>query len=58
MLYKEEVPYSVQIEVESFKESKDIIHIDVIIYVIRESQKGILIGQQGSVEKSWYPGSS
>jgi len=58
MLYKEEVPYSVQIEVESFKESEDIIHIDVIIYVIRESQKGILIGQQGSVEKSWYPGSS
>ena len=51
MLYKEEVPYSVQIEVESFKESKDIIHIDVIIYVIRETQKGILIGQQGSMLK-------
>ncbi len=51
MLYKEEVPYSVQIEVESFKESEDIIHIDVIIYVIRESQKGILIGQQGSMLK-------
>ena len=49
--YKEEVPYSVEIEVESFKESKDLIKIEVVIYVVRESQKGILIGQNGRMLK-------
>ena len=49
--YKEEVPYSVEIEVESFKESKDIIKIEVVIYVVRDSQKGILIGQNGRMLK-------
>jgi GTP-binding protein Era len=45
--YKKEVPYSCEVEVESFKESEDIIRIMSIIYVARESQKGILIGHQG-----------
>ena len=45
--YRKEIPYAVEVEVESFKETKDIIHIMSIIYVERESQKGILIGPQG-----------
>ena len=45
--YKKEVPYSVQIEVEEFFEERDIIKIRAIIYVMRESQKGILIGHKG-----------
>ena len=45
--YRQEIPYAVEVEVESFKETKDIIHILSIIYVERESQKGILIGPQG-----------
>ena len=49
--YQQEVPYAVQVEVESFKESEKIINIASIIYVERESQKGILIGQQGKALK-------
>ncbi len=45
--YKKEVPYSVQIEVEEFIENDDIVKIRAIIYVMRESQKGILIGHKG-----------
>ena len=45
--YKKEVPYSVQIEVEEFFEERDVIKIRAIIYVMRESQKGILIGHKG-----------
>lgn len=45
--YKKEIPYSVEVEVEEFKEEEDIIRIRSIIYVIRESQKGIIIGHQG-----------
>ena len=45
--YKKEVPYSVQIEVEEFVENDDIVKIRAIIYVMRESQKGILIGHKG-----------
>ena len=45
--YKKEIPYSVEIEVEEFFEEEDIIRIRAIIYVLRESQKGILIGQKG-----------
>ena len=45
--YKKEVPYSVQIEVEEFFEEEDIIRIRAIIYVMRESQKGIIIGHKG-----------
>ena len=45
--YKKEIPYCVQIEVEEFFEEEDIIKIRAIIYVMRESQKGIIIGHQG-----------
>ena len=45
--YKKEIPYSVQIEVEEFFEEEDIIKIRAIIYVMRESQKGIIIGHKG-----------
>lgn len=49
--YDQEVPYSVEIEVEEFKEEKEIIRIRAIIYVARDSQKGILIGKGGSMLK-------
>ena len=45
--YKKEIPYCVQIEVEEFFEEEEIIKIRAIIYVMRESQKGIIIGHQG-----------
>jgi GTP-binding protein Era len=45
--YKKEVPYSVEVEIESFKEKPDIIDIRALIYVNRESQKGIIIGKGG-----------
>jgi GTP-binding protein Era len=45
--YKQEIPYSVEIEVESFVEEKTIIRIRSIIFVEKESQKGILIGHKG-----------
>ena len=45
--YKKEIPYSVQIEVEEFFEEEDIIRIRAIIYVLRESQRGIIIGHKG-----------
>tara|TARA_B100001142_G_scaffold311836_1_gene346611 strand:+ start:6157 stop:7035 length:879 start_codon:yes stop_codon:yes gene_type:complete len=45
--YKKEVPYSVEIEVEEFFEEEHIIKIRAIIYVMRESQKGIIIGHKG-----------
>jgi GTPase len=45
--YKKEIPYSVQIEVEEFFEEEEIIKIRAIIYVMRESQKGIIIGHKG-----------
>ncbi len=50
--YKEEIPYSVQVEIELFKEEKDIIHIHALIYVMRDSQKIILIGKGGSALKN------
>ena len=46
--YKKEIPYSVEIETESFKEEKNIIRIRAVIMVERETQKGILIGHKGS----------
>jgi GTP-binding protein Era len=46
--YQKEIPYSVEPVVEEFKENDDIIRIRVVIYVERDSQKGILIGHQGS----------
>jgi GTP-binding protein Era len=45
--YKKEIPYSVEVIVEEFKEQEDIIRIRSLIIVSRESQKGIIIGHQG-----------
>jgi len=45
--YKKEIPYSVEIEVEEFFEEESITKIRAIIYVMRESQKGIIIGHKG-----------
>ncbi len=50
-LYKKEIPYSVEVEVEEYKDKGDIVHIRCIIYVERESQKGIIIGHKGSMLK-------
>ena len=47
LYYEKEVPYAVEVRVDSFKESKDRIDIHAVIYVERESQKGIIIGHQG-----------
>jgi GTP-binding protein Era len=47
MNYKQEIPYSTEVVVESFKEEEKIIRIEATIYVARESQKGILIGKKG-----------
>ena len=47
LYYDKEIPYSVEVRVESFKEKEKSIHIRAIIYVERESQKGIVIGHQG-----------
>ena len=46
--YKKEVPYSVEVAVEEFEDEKDIIRIRAIIFVMRESQKGIIIGHKGA----------
>lgn len=49
--YKKEIPYSVEVVVESFKEEEKIIKIRAEIMVVRESQKGIIIGHQGKALK-------
>ncbi len=46
--YQQEVPYSVEVEIETYKESERLVHIGAVIYVSRDSQKGILIGHKGS----------
>ena len=46
--YKKEIPYSVEIEVESFEETEEIIRIGAVIMVERDSQKGIIIGHRGA----------
>ncbi len=51
MRYKKETPYSVEVEVEEFKENDDIIKIRSIIYTERKTQKGIIIGHQGKAIK-------
>ncbi|MBN1132863.1 MAG: GTPase Era [Bacteroidales bacterium] len=45
--FKQEIPYSVEIEIDHFKETGNLLRIHGIIYVERESQKGILIGRNG-----------
>ena len=47
LYYDKEIPYSVEVAVERFKEDEKHIHINAIIYVERDSQKGIIIGHQG-----------
>lgn len=47
LFYQKEIPYSVDVIVESFKDEKEIIRISAVIFVERESQKIILIGQNG-----------
>lgn len=47
LYYDKEIPYSVEVKVESFKEDDAHIHIQVVIFVERDSQKGIIIGHQG-----------
>lgn len=49
--YDKEVPYSVEVIVEKFDESDDAIHIMAVIYVERDSQKGIIIGRGGTMLK-------
>lgn len=51
MLYQKEVPYSLEVLVEEFKEEKNIIRIRAVIWVERDSQKGIIIGHKGEALK-------
>jgi GTP-binding protein Era len=49
--YDKEIPYSVEVEVESFQEEENLIRISALIFVERESQKGIIIGKAGTALK-------
>ena len=49
--YEQEIPYSTEVSIMSFKEEPDIIRISAVIYVERMSQKGILIGKGASLIK-------
>lgn len=49
--YREEIPYSCQVEVESFHEGAERYEISAVIYVMRDTQKGIVIGKGGSALK-------
>ena len=49
--YQKEIPYSVEVKVLSYKESEDIDRISTVIFVTRESQKGILLGKNGAAIK-------
>ena len=51
LYYDKEIPYSVEVVVEQFKEDEKSIHINAVIYVERDSQKGIIIGRQGKALK-------
>ena len=51
LYYDKEIPYSVEVVVEQFKEDAKKIHIHAVIYVERDSQKGIIIGKQGKALK-------
>ena len=51
LYYQKEIPYSVEIEVDEYKESAGIININAVIHVTRDSQKGIIIGQGGKALK-------
>ena len=49
--YQKEIPYSVEVEVEEFKETEKIINVRCLIHVERDSQKGIIIGHKGEMIK-------
>ncbi|MBQ5410873.1 MAG: GTPase Era [Bacteroidales bacterium] len=49
--YSQEIPYSCEVAVEAFKEGKDRYEISAVIFVMRDSQKGIIIGKAGSTLK-------
>lgn len=49
--YKKEIPYSTEVEVEEFKESEDLVSIRAVIFVERDTQKGIIIGHNGEALK-------
>ncbi len=49
--YQKEVPYSTEIEVEEFKTKKGLINIRAVIYVARDTQRGIIIGKEGKMLK-------
>jgi GTP-binding protein Era len=51
LFYKEEIPYSCEVVVESFKEGQERYDISAVIYVMRDSQKGIVIGKGGAALK-------
>ncbi|MGQ7870538.1 GTPase Era [Sunxiuqinia sp. sy24] len=51
LYYQKEVPYSVEIEVEEFKEEDNLLRLRCVINVARDSQKGIIIGHQGAALK-------
>ncbi|MFN3342913.1 MAG: GTPase Era [Flavobacteriales bacterium] len=50
-LYDKEIPYSCEVIVDSFKEEPEITRVSAVIYVSRDSQKGIIIGHQGKMIK-------
>ena len=47
LLYGAEVPYSCEVEIKSFKDEPELLRIGAVVYVARDSQKGIVIGKQG-----------
>lgn len=49
--YDKEIPYSVEVAIEQFKEDNKLIRINAVIFVERDSQKGIIIGQRGNMLK-------
>ncbi|MEL6539336.1 MAG: GTPase Era [Bacteroidota bacterium] len=49
--YSQEIPYSVEVTIDNFEETERLVRISAVIYVERQSQKGILIGHQGSALK-------
>jgi GTPase len=49
--YQKEIPYSVEIEIESYHEEENLVRIAAVIYVARDSQKGIIIGHRGEMLK-------
>ena len=51
LYYDKEIPYSVEVVVEQYKEEEKSVHINAVIYVERDSQKGIIIGKQGKALK-------